>query len=515
MSKAGFAKKQIITFSALIFFIALAASSFAAESLKLPSPAATISMDFKDANLKDVLKVFSMQSGINFVASQAVQDRKVTLYLDKVPVLDCMEKLFKANNLSYEKDPASNIIIINDWGEPQVQTITKSYVLKYNRLRNSRIEKEISNYLEETAEFAGATVGTGGSTSGGTTATATTSEEGITESIKTILTKYGKVTEDIRSNSLVVTDIPSNFPVIDQTIAALDVAVPQVLLEVEMLDVSKNDVKKLGINWPATLAYLTVPGSRMTDFPFGNKGMSGSNWQFKDGTTWPGPGDMEWVYPAWPGNKFPPSVLTIIGSSLSFDFQKTLTDSKYLARPRILTLSNETAEIKIATEESVGTITTVFAGEQTSQTEAERFTTGVILRVTPQVNTDTGEITMFVMPSVAEAVQGNTIVAGGNIGNVTYRDPEVRSTKSVVRVKDGQTIVIGGLIRNKKQKVVTKLPFFGDIPLVGNLFRHTDTTPDVERELIVFITPHIVKEGESQTYSQGIASKEFAAEMKK
>ena len=74
----------------------------------------TISMDFKDAGLKDILKVFSMQSGLNFIASQAVEDRKITLYLDKVSVNEAMDNLFKANNLSYELDADSKIIIVKD-----------------------------------------------------------------------------------------------------------------------------------------------------------------------------------------------------------------------------------------------------------------------------------------------------------------------------------------------------------------------------------------------------------------
>jgi type II secretory pathway component GspD/PulD (secretin) len=82
------------------------------------------------------------------------------------------------------------------------------------------------------------------------------------------------------------------------------------------------------------------------------------------------------------------------------------------------------------------------------------------------------------------------------IEDVNFRDPEERSTKSMVRIKDGETVIIGGLIRNEVILSSSKLPFFGDIPLIGALFRHKGGANDKnrERELLVFITPHVIKE---------------------
>ena len=83
-----------------------------------------ISMDFKDANLKDILKAFSIQSGLNFIASEAVQERKVTLYLDNVPLTQAMDKIFSANNLSYELDKDANIFVVKEWGKMETETVT-------------------------------------------------------------------------------------------------------------------------------------------------------------------------------------------------------------------------------------------------------------------------------------------------------------------------------------------------------------------------------------------------------
>jgi len=433
------------------------------ESLPQSDSPPEISMDFKDANLKDVLKLFSIQSGMNFIASGAVQERKITLYLDKVPVEQAMDKLFKANNLSYDYYRDSNIFIVKEWGRLQVETETRIFYLKHAMVSTSSIKQEMRNILVATpdAEVAPTAGGASGKWK---------SEDvsGLTSIVRKLLSNVGSIIEDDRTNSLIVTDIPSRLEVVAKVIASLDVPVPQVLLEVEMLDVSKNTMDKLGLKWPQTMASLLVAGSRETSFPFGSKGTSGQD-----------------------------RTMDAKEGALTLDFLKTQTDTKFLARPRLLTLNNETAEIRIATKEAIGvstTTTTVGGTTGTTTASAERAETGVILRVTPQVNLETGEITMFIYPKVSEAVQGNTISIGTE--SYRYRDPEVRSTKSLVKVKDGETVVIGGLLRNEFSQVTEKIPILGDIPFIGWLFKHKggDTDKNKQRELLVFITPRIVKD---------------------
>jgi len=451
-----------------------------------------ISMDFKDANLKDILKLFSIQSGMNFIASGAVQDRKMTLYLDKVPLEQAMDKLFKANNLSYDYYRDANIFIVKEWGKLQVETETRIFYLKHAMVSTSSIKQEMRNILTSSpdAEVAPTAGGSSGKWK-------SEDESGLTTVVKKLLSSVGFIIEDYRTNSLIVTDIPSRLEVIAKIIASLDVPVPQVMLEVEMLDVSKNAIDKLGVQWPTTLMSLTVPGSRETSFPFGSKGTTGQDRTLNpEAGDFGGPG-LGWDYAPWGSAHFGPSILTVIGTTLTLDFLKTQTDTKFLARPRILTLNNETAEIRIATKEAIGvsTTTTTVGGQSGESTaSAERAETGVVLRVTPQVNVETGEITLFIYPKVSEAVQGSTITIGSN--QYRYRDPEVRSTKSLVKVKDGETVVIGGLLRDEFSQVTDKLPILGDIPFIGWLFKHRggDTDKNRQRELLVFITPHIVKD---------------------
>ena len=331
--------------------------------------------------------------------------------------------------------------------------------------------------------------GGGGGGAGGESGKWQSEEEaGITQAVKKLLSENGSIIEDYRTNSLIVTDVPSRMTIITQVVAALDVPIPQVMLEVEMLDVSKNTVDQMGVKWPATLANLDMTR-------FGRAVSLGGN--PAGGNTLTGVGGAiasTWTLaPAtWGAGHFGPAIFSLVNADIAIEFLRTQTDTKYLARPRILTLNNETAEIKIATSESIGVTTTTEASTATTSAAPERFETGVILRVTPQVNVDTGEVTMFITPVVTEATTGNTIITPA--GTYRFRDPEVRSSKSMVRIKDGETVILGGLIRNQKSQTYTKLPILGDIPFLGGLFRHKDKTRDIERELLVFITPHIIKD---------------------
>ena len=449
----------IITFVlAILFIFSLSKNNAYEDYFSDYEQEPLISMDLQDANLKDVLKIFSQQSGLNFIASEAIKDRKITLYLDKVSVDEALDKILSANNLTYEMDKQSNIFIVKELGKPGIEMVTKVFYLKYARVSSSQINKEIQDKM-------------GGAQKSG----------GIKEAVEKIITSNGKVVEDSRTNSLIVTDVPSNFYFIEQTINKLDISTPQVLLEVEMLDVSKNTVDKLGFKFGQTPFKLSWTGTSVsTGFPF-------QSWKkafVTDSTT----GTLSINSSTSTEPSYNPYTVLL-------DFLTSQSDTKYLARPRILTLSNETAEIKITTDESVGVKSTTASTGGSSGTitqEPERVETGVSLRVTPQVNTETGDITMFVEPQVSEARTGNTLTVAGS--SYVYRDPEKRGTKSTVMLKDGQTIVIGGLMRTNLSQTETKLPLLGDIPLLGALFRHKDKSKDETRELIIFITPHIVKE---------------------
>ncbi len=452
---------SILSLIVLFVPIALAVDfDFYAPDLISKESYRKISMDFRDASLKTILKVFSEQASLNFIASQAVQDRSITLFLDNVPLQEAMDKIMSANNLIYELEPGSNVFIVKEWGRPEIETITKVYNLKYTRLASSTLQKAISAGSAgggaaaasgESASGGGAQAGAGGGGGG---------EAGIESSIRGVMTSNGKVMQDPRTNSLIVTDIPSQFELIDRVVALLDVPTPQVMIEVEMLDVSKRTIDQMGVK--TTPGLMSLTGSSVpTKFP-------NFMWKGQDlsGLTTP---------------SFTYGTLSSAVFQAVLDYLTTDTKTKFLARPRILSLSNETAEIKITTNEAVGLKTTTqsASGTATQTEEAERYETGISLNVTPQVDAATGTVTMFIKPTVSQARQG------GTFGGTTFKDPEVRSSSTTLMVKDGETIVVGGLIRTNDETTIS------NIPIIGALFRHKNSTKE-ERELIVFITPRII-----------------------
>ncbi len=475
-----------INFKSVLYILFIANFILSPFGYALDEEEPAISMDLQDASLKDVMKILSIQSSMNFVASEAVQDRKLTLYLDDVPLKEAMDKIFKANNLSYDLDKDANIFIVHDWGKPAVFTVTRVFYLKHATVSSSSLKEEMKNNISGTGGALSSSSSSDESSGSSSSSSSSDEEEkgkwkvaedcGITKVIEKLLSENGSVIEDFRTNSLTITDIPSRMEVIAQVISSLDIKVPAVVLEVEMLDVSKNVVDNIGFKFGQTpLSVAITGGTANLGFPYHSwaKAFGGANGSIDINSGSNGTSRYQ----------------------AQLDFLRTQTDTKFLARPKILTLNNETAEIKIVTDEAIG-VQTVTEGQGTSSTTtgtAERYETGVALRVTPQIDMESSEITMFIYPQVSEASTTSTSFTSAG-QTYTFLNPEIRSVKNTVRIKDGETVVLGGLIRNQNTTVITKLPILGDIPVLGSLFRHKNQSPGKDRELLVFITPHIVKD---------------------
>ena len=360
-------------------------------------------------------------------------------------------------------------------GKPTIELKTKVYFLKYTRLESSKIFEEIDVQLKSVAI-------TGSSSSTSSSSDDDDDEEGgqgIVDSVEQVLTEFGKIAEDPITNSLIVVDVPAQFPIIDEIVAQLDIAQPRILIEVEMLDVKKTHVDKMGFKFANGITGQFTPGTNTisTLFPWNvfDKALSGST--YTAGT------------------------LNFSNLTMMMKFLKQDTSTRILARPKLLTLANETAEVNLTTDEAIGLTTTNDTSGNTVTETVERAETGTKLRITPQVNIATGEITLYVdMFDRTAADSGlSTSTLTGDIQNV-----EERSVKTVLRIKQGETIYLGGLIKIKEGETITKIPLLGDIPFIGAFFRFKDkeATNNSERELLVFITPRILEEGNTSVASR-------------
>lgn len=431
-----------------------------------------VSLDLEDAQLVDVLKMLSQQINLNFISTEAVGERVLTLYMEEVPLREAMDVIFKANNLAYDYYPDSNIFVIKEMGRPTLELKTKIYQLKYARIRSSKMEKEIVDMLEDEEE------GEGGE---GIEA----EEVGIKSAVELVLTEFGKVTEDPITNSLVVVDVPVQFPVIDEVISRLDIPPTKIMIEVEMMDVSKSRLDQIGFNFVKGLYASFVPGARETTFPWFDK--------------WSGQGI---------GGANPTlSTLSLASFTTVMQFLSQDSTTRFLARPKILTLANETAEVNLILNEVIGLTTTTNEDGSTTQ-EIERDDTGTRLRVTPQVNLATNEITLAVNIFNKESTDSNIQISGMTSGFV--KNVEERGTKSIVRLKAGETLFIGGLLKKEELEIITKIPFLGDLPVIGRFFRYKNRpiADNMNRELLVFLTPRILRDGENLIEKAKVLSRE-------
>jgi type II secretory pathway component GspD/PulD (secretin) len=237
-----------------------------------------------------------------------------------------------------------------------------------------------------------------------------------------------------------------------ELIAELDVVPQSVVLDTEILELDENTSRNLGLELGTTSI-----GTTFTEVVPPN----GANGQ---------PGRL--------GN-----LQALTRTPISFQAQINLLlqngSARVLADPRITTLSGHTATIRAG--DTISILTTVGGGTGTvATTQLESFQTGVTLDITPII-TDAGELSVALHPVV------NSLTGYLNgVPQISTRD-----TQTTVHLRDNQTLVIGGLIQESSQKTESKIPFFGDIPLIGKAFRNENTT-STRNELIIVVTPHVL-----------------------
>jgi len=310
---------------------------------------------------------------------------------------------------------------------------------------------------------------------------------------------------DPRTNALVITDVPEVFPQVEQIIAELDKKAPQILIEAQIVEINTDRVNELGIEWGGArgeMAYFAGP-ARLTDYGLRPGFFSGNQWkQFFPNTT-----DMSGEADSASGGSSASTVHPIFATGVESSkgvyygvfslaqlqaiFRALISkgEARYLGKPKIVAMNNKTSVITISRDAAVGMQSVVASagGSSGSSTSgAERRRIGLMLVVTPQVNKE-GFITLVVQPSYTDITPSAISTQGG-----TIYDPVSRGASTMVRVKNGQTVVIGGVYEFKNRSDISKIPFLGDVPVLGGLFKKKGKSIE-KAELLIFVTPRVLQ----------------------
>jgi type IV pilus assembly protein PilQ len=287
----------------------------------------------------------------------------------------------------------------------------------------------------------------------------------LEQTLKPVLTDAGSIVVNPRANSLVVSDIPENMTTLQSLVKELDTPTGQVLIEAKIVEFTETGSHELGVSWD------------FSDFEEGEGDGGGS---FSYGSTF-NQQDSEGVLNLTFG-KFE-SFMEVQDLTARIEAMQKDGLAEVLARPKVLTLDNKEAMIQITSHIALAKKTTYREGGAESTVEPIFGDVGVKLRVTPTINSD-GFVTLKIEPEVSSASR-STYFPDEAV------DTKMRTAQTTVMVKDGQTVVIGGLLRTDVNETHFKVPILGDIPLLGALFRKSIES-ETKSEIMLFLTPRIL-----------------------
>jgi type II secretory pathway component GspD/PulD (secretin) len=449
------------------------------KRLKIP-----ISVDFKDVGLDYVLGFLSDTTGVNIVPSTGIDvtEKKVSIKIKDMPLEDALRYILKSQGLVYRIE------------EDAVWVATK------DEISNEKIDTRVyflNQGIGRFAEFSSQPATTSGSSTSKTSSESKSSA--VSSEVKTVKNilensvdwpKDSKLTLDERTGALIISNTPSNLETIENLLYNLDITPVQVLIEARFLEVAVSDLDDIGIEWKLNSMW-GMNKNQAGNSVYGvsqNSGSSFSDFSRAD----------EGFNLTYQGILSNPQFQAVMHALQEKQNVKTLS------APRITTLNNQAATIEVVDEYIYPTRYEASlvqydingdgdfndAGETEWINVPQDFVTrnvGILLHVKPSIGADKKTITLALTPEVSEDAGTSFTYSGGvSIPNFT-----TRNLSTSVMVKDGETVVLGGLIKETNTVVKTKVPVLGDIPLVGGLFRKS-TDSKSRRNLVIFVTASIM-----------------------
>ena len=383
-------------------------------SLKKP-----VTLEFRDASLKAVFEVISRAAGVNFIFDKDVRpDLKATIFVKNTTIADAVKLLLATNQLAQKVLNDNTVLIYPD--TPAKQRDYQETVVRAFYLTNADVKQTLNM-------------------------------------IKTLV-KTRDVFIDEKLNLLVMRDTPEAVAMAEKLIRLQDMAEPEVMLEVEVLEVNTTWLQNLGIQYPNQISYGlagTSSGGQVT-LPL-------SQWKNRDSSL---------------------INLTVNDPALTINLQRQDGNTRLLANPRIRVKNQQEAKILIG--DRVPVITTTSTANVGVSESVNYLDVGLKLSVKPTISLD-DEVSMKVGLEVSSIVKQIT----SPNGTLTYQ-VGTRNADTTLRLKDGETQVLAGLINNQESNTANKVPGLSDLPIAGRLFSSNNESKN-KTEIVLLITPHIVR----------------------
>lgn len=434
-----------------------------------------LSLNFQDIPVRNVLQILADFTNLNIVAADSVQGN-VTLRLNEVPWDEALDLVLKAKGLGKRQEPNSNIVRvapmkeINELEKAELEAIQvvedleplRTEIIQINYTKADDIKKVIMG----TTEKAEKSITRPEALTGGTGVTTSESYD-VSQSI---LSSRGNVTTDPRTNQLIVQDTPRNLERIRELVRQLDKSVRQVVIESRVVIANVDFVRELGAklnfrpkDWTSTVSPPGYPN------PIGS--MSNLGVDLAKLTTLSPYGSAQYV-------------VSMGDYLLDLELSAAQKEGRgeILANPRVLTADQSKAKIMQGVELPYQITQQGTGGGIPVQNVA--FKPAVLeLDVTPHITPDDH----ILMDLMVKKDNKGELTPTGNFAI------EKREIDTVAQVANGETVVLGGVYESTKTNNTDKVPFFGDLPGVGFMFRH-NLVEDHKKELLIFITPKIIKE---------------------
>ena len=419
----------------------------------------TFTIEVKDAEVKDVLRALAKQNNLNIIVGEDVTG-KATFSFDKITLKDALDIITKAHGLNYVIQ--NNVLWIGK--REEIAKIGEDIILEIIQLNYAKAGDVVTQ-------------------------------------LKGVLSERGSAVPDTRKNSLILRDVKKNLEDARVLIKSLDTRTLQVVIEARIIEAQSSFARDLGVQWGG--AYLSS-GQDYFGSTFGSSSTAPPSTLTPSGFI--GSGGQFSAQPNY-AVSIPASGTAGALGAIGFSFGKLLGDPllldlrisagersgqlKIVSQPKVTTLNNVEATIhsglnfKVKTTTTTATTTTT----TTSGTGLEDIKTGIDLSVTPQISADEFILLNITAsksdPDFSKSVDGIPGIS------------EKKATTSVL-VKDGETTVIGGLYKSSTSDNTNAIPFLSKIPILGWLFKSNSKVADSE-ELLVFITPRIVKYGDENS----------------